>query len=201
MPRKRPPEIHELLYKFVLRKFSFEVAIRMYIQNHVQVLRQNHLHRRIQIAQVLRVQIVSVIGLPKRLRVHAQSHMIESHSLDQREIFRRRPTLKMLLGVALWIGHLREPFAQIDPAPQMFRPPSRQRRVHALRHRPPPSQQNQHPRQQGKSPRHHHTHAQLFPHCASQTLSSRPESGCRSVSVGVEQCSTPSRKRLCLGKI
>src|SRR5262249_1379686 len=56
-----------------------------------------------------------------RRRIHAQPHMIESHRLDKSDVVVRDPGGKMFFGISLGIVNLREPLAQVDPAPQMGR--------------------------------------------------------------------------------
>ena len=75
---------------------------------------QNHFDRSVEIAEIFRAAAVATCGVHHRLRIHAEPHVIEAGRLDQRDIGRGGPALKVLFRVSLGIVDLREPFAQID---------------------------------------------------------------------------------------
>ena len=118
MPRQCPPKIRKLLHKFIVRgQFFLEIRIGVHVDDHRQSLIQNHLHRRIQISQVIRRNLVRLLASEHRLRIHAQPYVVKPHSLDQGDVLRGIPRFKMFFRVSLLVIHLREPFAQIDPVP------------------------------------------------------------------------------------
>ena len=75
---------------------------------------KNHLHRRIEIAVVLRRAVRSLCGVHHWLRIDAEADVIESRGLNQRDVGGCRPRLEVFFGVSLGIVNLREPFAEID---------------------------------------------------------------------------------------
>jgi len=123
MPRQRAPEVGEFLHKaVVLGEPCLEVALRMQIDHHRHPLIQNHLHRGVEIAKVLRGNLVGPVARHQWLRIHAQAHMIESHGLDQSDIFGRRPALEVFLRVPALVINLREPLAGINSMSQTRHP-------------------------------------------------------------------------------
>ena len=54
----------------------------MNINDHRQALVENHLHRGVEIAQIIRGDAIGLLAPEHRLRIHTQPYMVESHGLD-----------------------------------------------------------------------------------------------------------------------
>ena len=115
MLRHRAPEIGEAFDEVVfLRQSCLEIGVGMHVELDGQARVENHLHRRVEIAEIFRAAVAATRGVHHRLRIHAEPHMIEPGGLDQRNVRRGGPGFEMFLGVSLGIVDLREPFAEID---------------------------------------------------------------------------------------
>src|SRR5581483_485488 len=120
MPGKSAPEISELLDKIVaLREIILEIAAGMQVQDDRKAFVKDHLYGRIKIREILGGNFVCVTRDEHRFGIDHQTHMVESHCLDQRDIFRRRVALKMFPGVTLRVSDLVEPSAEIDTMAEM----------------------------------------------------------------------------------
>jgi len=86
----------------------------MYVEFDRESSVQDHLHRGIEIAEVVSGFAV-LRRVHHRLRIDAETHVIEPRRLDERDVGSRRPVLEMFFRVSLRVPHLREPLAQIDP--------------------------------------------------------------------------------------
>ena len=80
---------------------------------------QNHFDGGVEISQIFLAAVVMPGCIHHRLRVHAEPHMIEARRLDQRNVGRRGPGLRVFFRVSLRIINLREPGTQIDPVPNV----------------------------------------------------------------------------------
>src|SRR5437660_5940084 len=85
VPSERPPIVPKLLDKTILRhQLLLKVTVGMNVNNHSQALIENHLHRNVEISEVIRWYTIGLSAPKHRLRIHAQPHVVESHSLYQR---------------------------------------------------------------------------------------------------------------------
>jgi len=123
MPGQCTPEIGELFDKIVsLSKFRFECAARVHVNHDRQFLIKNHLYCSVEIAQILGRNFVCMPLHKHGLRIDDEPYMIESHGLDQHNVFCRRVSLEMLFGVSLGIEHLSEPSRDIDAVTKVSEP-------------------------------------------------------------------------------
>ncbi len=113
------PEVGELLDESVVfRQALLEVALGMHVDDHHKAVVEDHLYRRVQIAEILRGKLLRLVHREHGLRVHAQAHVVETHGLDQRDILGGRPRFKVFARVAAFVVDLGEPFAEVDTPTQ-----------------------------------------------------------------------------------
>src|SRR5438046_1524367 len=93
----------------------------MHIQNNRKVLVQNHLHGRIQIAQIIRGNAISLVVNEHGLGIDREPNMVEIDRFDEGNILRRSPGVEMFFGVTLRVVDLREPVTEIDSVAEMLR--------------------------------------------------------------------------------
>ena len=99
----------------------------MHVEFDSQACVENHLHRRIEIAEIFRAAVPMPHGVHHRLRIDAEPHMIKPGGLDQRDVTGSSPGFKVFLRVSLGIVDLRKPLAEIDPMPNVREARSRNR--------------------------------------------------------------------------
>ena len=66
----------------MLHQALLELALRMHIDDDGEAVVENHLHRGVEIAQIIRGDAIGLLAPEHRLRIHTQPYMVESHVLD-----------------------------------------------------------------------------------------------------------------------
>ena len=117
--RQRPPVIGKLLNEAVVRQLRFEIAIRMNVDDYRKAVIEDHLHRGIQIIQIIVRNFIGMAVAKHRRGIHAQADVIKSHCFYQRNVRVGGPVLKMLRRVSLRIVNLGKPFAQVNAMTQI----------------------------------------------------------------------------------
>ena len=92
----------------------------MHVDDYDQAVVEDHLHGRIQIAEILRRKHLRPVHRKHGLGIHAQAHVVEAHGLDEGDVFYGGPALEMFASVAALVIHLSEPLAEVDAAPQVL---------------------------------------------------------------------------------
>ena len=116
MLRHHAPEVGEAGDEVVFLQARLEIGIGVHIELDRQAGIENHLHRRVEIPEIFRRAALPLRRVHQGLRVHAQPHMVESQRLDERDVGRGIPALKVFFRISLGIVNLREPLTQVDAA-------------------------------------------------------------------------------------
>ena len=137
MLRQAAPKIRKVLDIAVIRREAvLEISAGVNVHLHRQPMRQNHFHRRIEVAEVIGGNLIRLPAPKHRRRIDAQPHMIEPHRLNQPQVLIGNRRIKMLLRKSLRIAASLKPFTQINPMSQMTRAPLRHAsRCSRCRHR------------------------------------------------------------------
>ena len=117
---QRAPEIDEALDGVIVAgKLLFEIIIRVDRQLHRQALIEDHLHRGVEVREIVGSDLIGLLGMEHGPWIHGQADVVEAHGANQRDVLGGNGGVKVFFGVAGWVGELREPIAQIDAVAQM----------------------------------------------------------------------------------
>src|SRR5215467_5851088 len=109
------PEVGELLHEDVIGSEALlEISVGMHVEDDSETVVENHLYCRVEVAKILCGKLVGLVSAPHRLRIHAKTHVVEAHGLNQCNIFGGSPGIEMLFGVAALVPNLSEPIAEVD---------------------------------------------------------------------------------------
>jgi hypothetical protein len=129
---QHPPEIGKLLDGVIaFGQLLLEVAFGVDVDHNRQPAVEDQLDRVVQKTKIVRTNGGRTVHGVQGLRIHAQAHVIETHRLDEGNIFRGDRSFEVFLGVTLGIIDLGKPSAGVDAVAQTGRPAlGNSRRIH-----------------------------------------------------------------------